>query len=67
MSILKIDIESAEDELFRSELAPAWLHKVDNRVIEPHNPECEAVFHRAIRAEAFNVSTCDELTVCCRT
>jgi FkbM family methyltransferase len=64
ISILKIDIEGAERELFSRPVS--WLSKVDNLVIELHGPECERVFHAAIAHESFDVSTCDELTVCRR-
>jgi FkbM family methyltransferase len=64
ISILKIDIEGAEEAVFRA-LCP-WLDRVDNLVIELHGPACEKAFFEAIRAHGFVVSACDELTVCTR-
>jgi FkbM family methyltransferase len=64
ISILKIDIEGAELELFRR--PPDWLTLVDNLVIELHGPECEAAFSAAARDIPFSVSRCGELTVCLR-
>jgi FkbM family methyltransferase len=65
ISILKIDIEGAESVVFSENYA--WLSRVDNLVIELHSEECKTIFHRAIAAEDFVVSECEELTVCQRT
>lgn len=65
ISLLKIDIEGAEIELFKSG-AEEWLDKVDNIVIELHGDEATEIFHQAIGAKAFSISNCDELTVCLR-
>jgi FkbM family methyltransferase len=62
VSILKIDIEGAEGELFSS--AIEWLDLVDNIVIELHGQECHDAFFRAIRGRRFSISTRGELTVC---
>jgi FkbM family methyltransferase len=59
ISILKVDIEGSEKEVFRS--AP-WLEKVDYLVIELHGPECERIVYGAVGDNA-RVSRCDELTV----
>lgn len=64
ISILKIDIEGSEKEVFSN--PTPWLSKVDNLVIELHGTECESAFFEAIRAHSFTVETCDELTVCRR-
>lgn len=64
ISVLKIDIEGAEKELFANNCN--WLSQVDNLVIELHGPECERVFHSALKDRGFLISQCDELTVCRR-
>lgn len=63
VSILKIDIEGAEETVFSAGYEE-WLPLVDNLVIELHGDRCEAVFHRAIAQRGYAVSRCDELTVC---
>jgi FkbM family methyltransferase len=63
ISILKIDIEGSEIAVFSSNYQ-SWIDKVDNLVIELHGAECERVFHKAIAGLGFEISTCDELTVC---
>lgn len=65
VSILKIDIEGAEAAVFASG-ADAWLGRVDNLVIELHGKACREIFFKAINGFGFEVSTCDELTVCKR-
>lgn len=62
ISILKIDIEGAEVELFRGDTK--WLDVVDNIVIELHGPPCSAAFFAAIEGRQFVISRCGELTVC---
>jgi len=62
ISILKIDIEGSEVEVFRSGNCD-WLNLVDNMVIELHGPDCEQAVMAATRDQGFQVSTCDELTV----
>jgi FkbM family methyltransferase len=63
ISLLKIDIEGAETELFRSG-AEEWIDKVDNIVIELHSAEASDAFFKNIDRSRFAVSNCDELTVC---
>jgi FkbM family methyltransferase len=63
--LLKIDIEGAEGPLF-AENSEAWLGKVDNLVVELHGEECSRIFHDAIASHGFEVSECEELTVCTR-
>lgn len=65
ISILKIDIEGAESEIFSND-APNWLPKVDNLVIELHGATHEAIFKKAIADQDFELSTSFELTVCKR-
>jgi FkbM family methyltransferase len=63
ISLLKIDIEGAEIDLFKSG-TEEWLNKVDNIVIELHGEEAKETFHSAIGRSKFSISNCDELTVC---
>jgi FkbM family methyltransferase len=63
ISIMKIDIEGAEAEVFSANYE-RWLHRVDNLVIELHGERCKRVFAQAIEHAGFTVSECDELTVC---
>jgi FkbM family methyltransferase len=65
VSILKMDIEGAEAEVFSSGY-DTWLPKIDNLVIELHSDECEAIFAKAIERENFTRSRCEELHVCKR-
>jgi len=62
ISVLKIDIEGGEEELFAHPCP--WLNVVDNLVIETHGPGCEAAVRAAcephgIKLARFN----DELMV----
>ena len=63
ISILKIDIEGAEREVFRTNYQ-SWIGKVDRLVIELHGPDCEAALMRALEYCTVEVSRCEELTVC---
>jgi FkbM family methyltransferase len=63
VSLLKIDIEGAELELFKSG-AESWLDLVDNIVIELHGQKCSEAFFKAIDGRGFDISTCGELTIC---
>lgn len=65
ISILKIDVEGAEREIF-SHGFEQWLPRVDNLVIELHGEENRRIFFKAIESEGFKVSACEELTVCRR-
>src|SRR5260370_653535 len=65
ISVLKIDIEKSEKELFARHFE-RWLDRVDNLVIELHDEECRRVFETAIAAYPFQVTECGELTVCKR-
>jgi FkbM family methyltransferase len=62
VSILKVDIEGAELNLFQ--FNSEWIDLVDNLVIELHGPECSEVFFRAISRRGFKISTSGELIVC---
>jgi FkbM family methyltransferase len=65
ISILKIDIELSEAAVFSANYEN-WLGKVDNLVIELHDDSCRAAFQKAISAENFTLSQCEELVVCKR-
>jgi FkbM family methyltransferase len=65
ISILKIDIEGSEAAVFSKNYL-SWIDKVDNLVIELHGAYCEEVFAKAISEQGFQISRCDELTVCRR-
>jgi FkbM family methyltransferase len=65
ISILKIDIERSELEVFR-ERCHHWLERCDAIVIELHDAECERVFHRAVHPPDFVIWRYGELTVCMR-
>jgi FkbM family methyltransferase len=65
ISILKIDIEGSEAAVFAKNFE-SWIDKVDNLVIELHGAYCEEVFARAISERGFQISRCEELTVCRR-
>lgn len=65
ISILKVDIEGSEAEVFSTNYAH-WLERVDNLVIELHGPRCKTIFAHAIKDAGFIVTKCDELTVCRR-
>jgi FkbM family methyltransferase len=63
ISILKIDIEGSEREVFRHNYQ-AWIGKVDRLVIELHGADCEAALMQALGSCAVEISRCEELTVC---
>ena len=63
ISILKVDIEAAEKVVFGSNYE-SWIGRVENMVIELHDPECVKTFRRAIKGQPFQISRCGELTVC---
>ncbi len=62
ISVLKIDIEGAERELFSAGV-DEWLDRIDNIVIELHGDECAKLFFDAMRNTQMTMSTCGELTV----
>ncbi len=69
ISILKIDIEGAEAQVF-SENHESWIDRVDNLVIELHDDSpfgnAPSIFQAAIAGRGFTVSQFGELTVCKR-
>jgi FkbM family methyltransferase len=66
ISLLKIDIEGAELELFSTD-SGQWLPFVDNIVIELHGEGCSRAFFDAVKSYRFTFSKCGELTVCLET
>lgn len=70
ISILKIDIEGAEQAVF-SQGYGDWLPKVDNLLIELHDdeafPRAREAFQDALAGEDFTTFESGELTVCRRT
>lgn len=62
ISVLKIDIEGTERDVFADD-ARAWLDRVDNICIELHGPACEAAVLRHLTPDAFVLSTSGELTI----
>jgi FkbM family methyltransferase len=65
ISILKIDIEGAESEVFARNY-DSWINRVDTIVIELHDDECRERFRTAIAGVPFVVNESGELTVCRR-
>jgi FkbM family methyltransferase len=63
VDILKVDIETAELEVFAHNYQQ-WLSKVKNIAIELHGKECEEVFFRAISYLKYNSWSAGELTFC---
>lgn len=63
ISLLKVDIEGSEIELFGSG-SEDWIDRVDNLVIELHGDVAKDVFYSAIEGRGYFITHCDELTVC---
>jgi FkbM family methyltransferase len=61
IDLLKIDIEGAETELFRT--APSWLHITRNIAIELHGGVADATFSRALEGYRFERRHVREVTV----
>jgi FkbM family methyltransferase len=61
VSILKIDIEGAELELFSGDVG--WIDKVDNIVIELHSEKATQLFYSVVDKGRFVFSTSHELTI----
>jgi FkbM family methyltransferase len=62
VSVLKIDIEGAERDLF-SYNTDKWLSRIDNIVVELHGAECVKAFYRAVSNHKFQVTQYKELTI----
>lgn len=63
ISILKIDIEGSEVEVFSSNYQ-SWINKVQTIAIELHDNECERVFFQALQDLPFKIKQYGEITVC---
>ncbi|WP_017652981.1 FkbM family methyltransferase [Fortiea contorta] len=63
VDILKVDIETAELEVFAHNYQE-WLKKVKNIAIELHGKDCEEVFFKAISSIQHNSWSAGELTFC---
>ncbi len=66
ISILKIDIEGSELEVF-SASNRAWLDKVDCIFIELHGEDCERAYLEAVTTAGFQSKPCGGLTLSTRT
>jgi FkbM family methyltransferase len=62
ISILKVDIEGAERELFSRNTEP-WLGMADNICIEIHGEEARQIFDKAVAGRGFAISRSGELIV----
>lgn len=65
ISILKMDIERSELEVFRPGCTE-WLSKCDAIAIELHGSDCEALFREAVSDQGFRFGSSGELTICTR-
>lgn len=63
VDILKVDIETAELEVFAHNYQE-WLNKVKYIAIELHGKECENVFFQALSSLKYNSWSAGELTFC---
>jgi len=62
VGILKIDVEGAEDAIFRSDCS-AWLKLVDDIAIEIHSPSAKAVFSDTVGRAGFDLSQHGDITL----
>lgn len=63
VSILKIDIEGAEFEVFSSPAWRDWMDRVDSVVVEVHSEDAYQVTMAALDESGFETAWCDELIV----
>ncbi|MDZ7956315.1 MAG: FkbM family methyltransferase [Aulosira sp. DedQUE10] len=63
VDILKVDIETAELEVFAHNYQE-WLNKVKYIAIELHGKECEKVFFQALSSLKYNSWSSGEVTFC---
>ncbi|AWI87073.1 FkbM family methyltransferase [Methylobacterium sp. DM1] len=64
ISILKVDVEGSEIEIFSNNYA--WIDVTDVIVIELHGHECETTFFKAIEGKGFDIARWGELTIAVR-
>jgi len=62
IDLLKVNIEGAELELFRSRVD--WLNRVNSVVIELHGAECEKAFFDALTEYRYGLASSGALTIC---
>jgi FkbM family methyltransferase len=62
VGILKIDVEGAEDAIFRGDCS-SWLGLVDDIAIEIHSPAAKAVFSDAVGRAGFKLSQHGDITM----
>jgi FkbM family methyltransferase len=62
ISILKVDVEGAEAEIFSKNVEP-WIDKFDHLVIELHGENCRKIVMGATAQLPHTVSECEELTI----
>jgi FkbM family methyltransferase len=65
VSILKIDIEGAEVQVFTQDCS-AWLPMVENLAIELHGDKARDIFLAAVKDQGFSFSYSGDLTICRR-
>lgn len=63
ISLLKLDIEGAEEALFAND-ARNWLDKVDHLIVETHGPSCEKSVLAACKDAAWSVRRYRNLYYC---
>ncbi len=66
ISILKLDIEGAEEARFSND-AGKWLERVDHIIVETHGPSCEAAVLTALTAAMWDVRRYRNLYYCSAT
>lgn len=64
ISLLKIDIEGAEQQVFSAGEREPWLSKTDFLTIELHSDECVSTFENAVASQHFTMLHAGDLTVC---
>lgn len=64
IDLLKIDIEGAELDLFRSKSCKDWLNRVRNLTVELHGPECARAFFDAMAGFKYILLRSGELHLC---
>ena len=65
IDILKMDVEGAETEIFRTD-AEQWLPRVDHVLVEVHGPEAERVVLATLRDAAFLIRQHRSVYYCSR-
>jgi len=63
VSLLKIDIEGAELNVFRSNVA-GWIHRIERILIELHDEQCERTFHAAVPDDSWKKTRAGDMWLC---